>query len=119
MSLLFGVAGSTHLRDIAAALNSNPAMAPVLVAGMMFLVTGFGVKMAAVPFHMWAPDVYHGSPAPVAAFLITASEAAAFAAALRIFFVGLPAIQEYWTVVFVTLAVVTMTFGNITAIVQT
>ncbi len=119
MSLVFGVSGSVHLSEINAVLDAGTPMLPVLLAGMMFLVTGFGVKMAAVPFHMWAPDVYHGSPAPVAAFLITASEAAAFAAALRIFFVGLPAIQEYWTVVFVTLAVVTMTFGNITAIVQT
>lgn len=119
MSLLFGVAGSTHLRDIAAALNSNPAMAPVLVAGMMFLIAGFGVKMAAVPFHMWAPDVYDGSPAPVAAFLITASEAAAFGAALRIFMVGLPALQAEWTAVFIVLAVISMTVGNISAILQT
>src|SRR5690606_34987107 len=79
MSLLFGVAGSLHLQDIAAALSASDAMAPVVVAGMMFLIAGLGVKMAAVPFHMWAPDVYQGSPAPVAAFLITASEAAAFA----------------------------------------
>src|SRR5690606_27308169 len=119
MSLLFGVAGSTHLRDIAAALNSNPAMAPVLVAGMMFLIAGFGVKMAAVPFHMWAPDVYDGSPAPVAAFLITASEAAAFGAALRIFLVGLPALADEWRTVFIVLAVISMTVGNITAILQT
>ncbi|HEY8418781.1 MAG TPA: NADH-quinone oxidoreductase subunit N [Limnochordales bacterium] len=119
MSLLFGVAGSLHLQDIAAALRANSAMAPVLVAGMMFLIAGFGVKMAAVPFHMWAPDVYHGSPAPVAAFLITASEAAAFAAALRVFLVGLPALQAEWTTVFIVLAVISMTVGNITAILQT
>ena len=119
MSLLFGAAGSLHLREIAAAIGTNGAMAPVLVAGMMFLVAGFGVKMAAVPFHMWAPDVYHGSPAPVAAFLITASEAAAFAAALRIFLVGLPALQPEWTTVFIVLAVISMTVGNVTAILQT
>lgn len=119
MSLLFGAAGSLHLRDIAAAVSANGQMAPVLVAGMMFLIAGFGVKMAAVPFHMWAPDVYHGSPAPVAAFLITASEAAAFAAALRIFLVGLPALQAEWTTVFIVLAVISMTVGNVTAILQT
>ena len=93
MSLVFGVAGSVHLAEINAALAGGTPMLPVLLAGMVFLVAGLGVKMAAVPFHMWAPDVYHGSPAPVAAFLITASEAAAFAAALRIFMVGLPALQ--------------------------
>ena len=119
MSLVFGVAGSVHLAEINAALAGGTPMLPVLLAGMVFLVAGLGVKMAAVPFHMWAPDVYHGAPAPVAAFLITASEAAAFAAALRIFLVGLPAIQEHWTTVFVALAVITMTFGNVTAIVQT
>ena len=119
MSLVFGVAGSVHLAEINAALAGGTPMLPVLLAGMVFLVAGLGVKMAAVPFHMWAPDVYHGAPAPVAAFLITASEAAAFAAALRIFLVGLPAIQQHWTTVFVALAVITMTFGNVTAIVQT
>src|SRR5690625_5143818 len=85
----------------------------------MFMIAGFGVKMAVVPFHMWAPDVYHGAPAPVAAFLITASEAAAFAAAVRVFLVGLPALQGDWTIIFIALAIITMTFGNISAIVQT
>ncbi len=119
MSLLFGAAGSTHLTDIARALAGSGELAPVAVAGMMFLIAGFGVKMAAVPFHMWAPDVYHGSPAPVAAFLITASEAAAFGAALRIFMVGLPALADEWRTVFIVLAVISMTVGNITAILQT
>src|SRR5690606_3973901 len=119
MSLVFGVAGSVHLAEINAALAGGTPMLPVLLAGMVFLVAGLGVKMAAVPFHMWAPDVYQGSPAPVAAFLITASEAAAFAAALRIFMVGLPALRAEWTTVFILLAVVSMTVGNITAILQT
>src|SRR5690606_35505044 len=119
MSLVFGVAGSVHLAEINAALAGGTPMLPVLLAGMVFLVAGLGVKMAAVPFHMWAPDVYQGSPAPVAAFLITASEAAAFAAALRIFMVGLPALRAEWTTVLLLLAVVSMTVGNITAIQQT
>lgn len=119
MSLVFGVAGSVHLTDISAALAGAAAMRPVLLAGIMFLVTGFGVKMALVPFHMWAPDVYDGAPAPVAAFLITASEAAAFAAALRVFMVGMPSLAGDWKLVFIVLAVITMTFGNISAIVQT
>ncbi|MBO8141540.1 MAG: NADH-quinone oxidoreductase subunit N [Firmicutes bacterium] len=119
MSLVFGATGSLHLGEVSQAVSSATGMTPVLLAGMMFLVVGLGVKMAAVPFHMWAPDVYDGAPAPVAAFLITGSEAAAFAAALRIFLVGLPSLRAEWTAVFVTLAVITMTFGNISAIVQT
>src|SRR5690625_1509293 len=119
MSLVFGVAGSVHLTDISAALAGAAAMRPVFLAGIMFLVTGFGVKMALAPFHMWAPDVYDGAPAPVAAFLITASEAAAFAAALRVFMVGMPSLAGDWKLVFIVLAIITMTFGNISAIVQT
>jgi len=118
MSLVFGVAGSVHLADVAAALASASSLQPALLAGMVFLIAGFGVKMAVVPFHMWAPDVYHGSPAPVAAFLIAASEAAAFAAALRIFIVGLPALQEHWRSAFILLSVLTMTIGNVAAITQ-
>lgn len=119
MSLIFGVAGGLHLDAINAAIASSSAMQPVLLAGMMFMIAGFGVKMAVVPFHMWAPDVYDGAPAPVAAFLITASEAAAFAAAARVFLVGLPALKGDWTIIFIALAIITMTFGNISAIVQT
>lgn len=119
MSLVFGVAGSLHLGEIGAAIALGTSLKLVLLAGMVFLIAGFGVKMAAVPFHMWAPDVYHGSPAPVAAFLIAASEAAAFAAALRIFAVGLPALQDEWRSVFVVLAVLTMTIGNLAAMAQT
>lgn len=119
MSLIFGVTGSVHLGTINEAVGGATAMQPVLLAGMMFLITGFGVKMAAVPFHMWAPDVYEGAPVPVASFLITASEAAAFAGALRVFMVGLPAFQGQWTNIFIVLAIVTMTFGNISAISQT
>src|SRR5690606_1233694 len=105
--------------DIAAALTNGAGYGPALLAGIIFLIAGFGVKVAAVPFHMWAPDVYQGAPTPVTAFLITASEAAAFAALIRIFMVGLPVAEPQWTTLFAVLAVITMTLGNVAAITQT
>lgn len=121
MSLVFGMTGSTNLAEIAAvvAAGNTAGTDLMLIASMIFLVVGFGVKIAAVPFHMWAPDVYEGSPTPISAWLITGSEAAAFAALLRIFLVGLPDLRPQWTIIFAVIAVATMTYGNITAIVQT
>jgi NADH-quinone oxidoreductase subunit N len=77
-----------------------------------------GFKIAAVPFHMWAPDVYEGAPTPVTAFLSVGSKAASFAMLLRIFIEGLPALGEEWAVLFYGLAVVTMTVGNVAALTQ-
>lgn len=119
MSLVYGVTGSLHLGDIAAALSAGTDYGSILLAGIIFLIAGFGVKVAAVPFHMWAPDIYHGAPTPVSAFLITASEGAAFAALIRIFLVGLPSMEPQWTTLFAVLAVITMTLGNVAAITQT
>ncbi len=85
----------------------------------MFIIAGLGFKIAAVPFHMWAPDTYEGAPTPVSAFLITASEAAGFAVLLRILLVGLAPALAQWKMVLAVIAFVTMTFGNVTAIVQT
>ena len=77
ISLLYGLAGTTSLTGIAAAVAGlSSAEFPLLAAAGLFLLAGLGVKIAAVPFHMWAPDTYDGAPTPVSAFLITASEAA-------------------------------------------
>lgn len=119
MSIVYGTTGSLHLGDIAQALAGQAAVPPALLAGIIFLIAGFGVKIAAVPFHMWAPDIYHGAPTPVSAFLITASEGAAFAALIRIFLVGFPSLEAQWTTLFAILAVITMTLGNVAAITQT
>ena len=86
---------------------------------MSMLVAGFGFKIAAVPFQMWTPDVYEGAPTPVTAFLSTASKAAGFAVILRIFQSALGSIQPEWTTLFAILAVITMTVGNVMALVQT
>jgi NADH-quinone oxidoreductase subunit N len=77
-----------------------------------------GFKIAAVPFHMWAPDVYEGAPTPITAFLSVGSKAASFAMLLRIFIEGLPSLMADWQVLFETLAIVTMTVGNLAALTQ-
>jgi NADH-quinone oxidoreductase subunit N len=117
MSILYGLSGSTNLRVIATALAGQPG--DWLVAlGMILVLAGIGFKIAAVPFHMWAPDVYEGAPTPVTAFLSVGSKAASFAMLLRIFIEGMPALAPDWTVLFYVLAVVTMTVGNVAALTQ-
>ena len=117
MSLLYGVTGTTSLAGIAAALSGQDTSL-VLVVAVILVGAGMGFKIAAVPFHMWAPDVYEGAPTPVTAFLSVGSKAASFAMLLRIFFVGLPALGADWTLLFYVLAVVSMTVGNIAALTQ-
>lgn len=120
VSLLYGLTGSTNLVTIANSIAGLSAgELPVLAAAGLFLLAGLGMKIAAVPFHMWAPDVYDGAPTPVSAFLITASEAAAFAVLLRLFMVALPDLMTQWQLIIGIVALVTMTYGNITAILQT
>ncbi len=118
MSILYGVTGSTNLGEISAALIAQDRSVALLLA-VILLAAGMGFKIAAVPFHMWAPDVYEGAPTPVTAFLSVGSKAASFAMLFRIFFEGLPALAPDWQVVFAVLAVVTMTVGNVAAITQT
>ena len=85
---------------------------------IVLIVAGLGFKIAAVPFHMWAPDVYEGAPTPVTAFLSVGSKAASFALLLRIFVEGLPTLAADWSLLFEVLAIVTMTVGNIAAMTQ-
>lgn len=117
MSILYGVTGTTSLAGIAAALaGREPSL--VLLLAVVLVGAGMGFKIAAVPFHMWAPDVYEGAPTPVTAFLSVGSKAASFAMLIRIFMEGLPALGAEWTTLFWGLAVVTMTVGNIAALTQ-
>ncbi|WP_457555669.1 NADH-quinone oxidoreductase subunit N [Candidatus Pyrohabitans sp.] len=119
MSLLYGLSGSTNLYEIAGAMGSGD-LYWVQVLAMVFLIAGFGYKVAAVPFHMWAPDTYQGAPSPVSAFLAAATKKMAFVALLRIFVVALsaPALVEKWALLFGILAAVTMTLGNVVALSQ-
>ena len=117
MSLVYGVTGTTSLTGIAAALSGQDTSL-MLVLAVILVGAGMGFKIAAVPFHMWAPDVYEGAPTPVTAFLSVGSKAASFAMLLRIFVVGLPSLGDEWTLFFIVLAVITMTVGNIAALTQ-
>ena len=120
IALIYGATGSINLKRVAAALGQGQAASPVLlVIGMGLLIVGFGFKVAAVPFHMWAPDVYEGAPTSVTAFMIAGTKAAAFAALARILMTALPALQPDWSRVLWALAALTMTVGNVVAVAQT
>jgi NADH-quinone oxidoreductase subunit N len=117
MSLMYGLSGTTNLR-VMAPLFAGQERDPRLVLAVILVVAGVGFKIAAVPFHMWAPDVYEGAPTPVTAFLSVGSKAASFAMLLRIFVEGLPAMSADWRLLFEVLAIVTMTVGNFAALTQ-
>jgi NADH-quinone oxidoreductase subunit N len=117
MSLMYGLSGTTNLRVMATIFASQPRD-PRLVLAVILVVAGVGFKIAAVPFHMWAPDVYEGAPTPVTAFLSVGSKAASFAMLLRIFVEGLPSQSADWRLLFYVLAVMTMTVGNVAAVSQ-
>ncbi len=121
MALLYGLTGTTHLRDIAAALTPVGQLLdkPALLMGIVLLVAGFGFKIATIPFQMWVPDVYEGAPTPITAYLSVASKAAGFAVILRVFYEALGPVSLDWSIVFAVLAAITMTLGNVVAIVQT
>lgn len=117
MSLLYAVSGSTRLSEIAVAVGAQGSDGLTILA-VILIGAGMGFKIAAVPFHMWAPDVYEGAPTPITAYLSVGSKAAAFAMLLRIFAEGLSTIMPDWQMFFWWLAVLTMTVGNIAAITQ-
>lgn len=121
-SLLYGISGSTRLSDIAAAVAARPAWDPVVFLAMATTAVGLLFKVAAVPFHMWAPDAYEGAPTTVTAYLSVASKAASIAFLLRVFQVhpgALAAAREMWEPILAVVAVATMTVGNLAAINQT
>ena len=126
MVLVYGFTGSTMLDDIAAKLGTigldegQPFGSYALLAGIVLMVAGFGFKITAVPFQMWAPDVYEGSPTPVTAFLSVASKAAGFAVILRVFYIAFPIdmLSIEWSGTFAVLAALSMTVGNLVAIAQ-
>ncbi len=118
MSLMYGLSGTTNLRVMATAFAGQETDARLVLA-VILVVAGVGFKIAAVPFHMWAPDVYEGAPTPVTAFLSVGSKAASFAMLIRIFLEGLPSMDHDWRLLFEALAIITMTVGNIAALTQT
>lgn len=127
MSLLYGITGTTNLGGIAEGINrvmsATPAsdaasLRPMLLLGMIAIAAGLFFKVAAVPFHMWAPDAYEGAPTSVTAFLSTGSKAASFALYARIFFVALGPIQMDWAPLLGIVAALTIVVGNWAAVTQ-
>ncbi len=120
VSLFYGLTGTTQLGKIAAILDgSNASTDSAYVLASLFLIAGFAFKIAAVPFHMWAPDVYEGAPTPITAFMSVAPKAAGFAVLLRIFNQALPQLSDIWLPVLATIALASLTIGSLVALVQT
>ncbi|NKZ02587.1 NADH-quinone oxidoreductase subunit N [Actinomadura latina] len=119
ISLVYGATGAMHLDRIAPALAHLDAdLDPIASVGSVLVLAGFAFKVAAVPFHFWAPDVYQGSPLPIAAFLSVVSKAAGFAGLAIVLALGLPAYGHVWGPVIAVLAALTMTLGNLMALRQ-
>jgi NADH-quinone oxidoreductase subunit N len=124
ISLIYGLTGTTFLSQIRGSLiitflSGGGEIGPALVLGFVFLIAGFGFKLALVPFHMWVPDVYQGAPTPVTAFLSVASKATGIAAFLRVFFHAFLLFQIDWVMLIAVLAALAMIIGNIIALLQT
>lgn len=119
MALIYGLTGTTNLQQIAALITQGDLLTnPGLIMATIFLVAGFGFKIAAVPFHMWAPDVYEGAPTSITAFMSVGPKAAVFAALGRVFIMTLAGLHPKWEILIWVLAAVTMSVGNILAIAQ-
>ncbi len=118
LSLLYGITGTTYYAGIAQALN-GAEMTPGLLVALVFVVGGLGFKIAAVPFHMWAPDAYEGAPTPITAYLAVASKAAGFALLLRLFAEALRPMRLEMQPALAVVAAATMILGNVVAILQT
>jgi len=119
IALTYGATGTTNLTVIASRLAEvAPAGSPLLLAGIAFLIVGFGFKVAMVPFHMWAPDVYDGAPSAVTAYMAATVKAAAFAAFLRVWLEAFPTAYDVWHSAIAALAIATMIVGNAVGLAQ-
>src|SRR5262249_59477512 len=116
--LVYGTLGTTVFPEIAQALGRAGTNQPAFAVALCLILAGLGFKIAAVPFHMWTPDVYEGAPTPITAYLSVASKAAGFALVLRYFDLAFGDVQGVLTAVFAALAVLTMTLGNLLALAQ-
>ena len=116
MSLVYGMTGTMVFQGIAQGLGLVLSLGLI---GVVFILAGFFFKLSIIPFHLWAPDVYEGAPAPVTALLAMCSKAAGVAILLRVLFVAFPALSAYWTHLMAALACVSMVGGNIMAFRQT
>jgi NADH-quinone oxidoreductase subunit N len=119
IALTYGATGSTNLTQIADFLSKNVVLSNgLLLAGLALLLVGFGFKVAAVPFHMWTPDVYQGAPSPVTGFMSAVAKAGAFAAMLRVLFSALGVVSTDWRPIVYGLAVLSLVLGAFVALRQ-
>ncbi len=118
IALVWGATGTVNLVEIAQVVESGAAFSGLLLAGMALLGVGFAFKVAAVPFHMWTPDVYEGAPSPSTAFMAAAVKAASFVAFVRVFLVAFAPLYESWFPVLWWLAAITMVVANLIALSQ-
>lgn len=117
-SLLYGVSGSTSLYRVAEEVNQRGLNDPIVFLAMITVAAGVLFKVAAVPFHQWAPDAYEGAPTPITAYISVGSMAASFALLLRLFLVAIRPLEAHWSVLLTVVALATMTLGNLAAINQ-
>jgi NADH-quinone oxidoreductase subunit N len=117
IALVYGATGTTNLSLIGAQLAGGP-LSLMAGLGLGLLLIGLGFKVAAVPFHMWAPDVYDGAPTPVTGFMATGVKAAAFVALVRVLVEAFPSAQELWQPVIFWIAIASMVLGNLVALAQ-
>jgi NADH-quinone oxidoreductase subunit N len=117
-SILYGLSGSTRLREVATAIAMRDPWDPILFLGLATTMVGLFFKISAVPFHMWAPDAYEGAPTTVTAYLAVGSKAASFAFLLRIFLGPLATTRGVWEPILIVVAVASMTVGNLGAMTQ-
>jgi len=119
IALIYGSTGSTNYLAIRELANLQGSVQITTVIGMGLLLVGFGFKVALVPFHAWAPDVYEGAPSPVTAFMTVGPKAAGFAALVRVLVQALPNLAHNWAAILWLLSILTMTLGNVVAVLQT
>lgn len=119
ISLAYGLTGTTDIAGVVAGMAAlDEGLVPLaLLSGALF-VAGFGFKMGLVPFHMWLPDAYEGSPPPITALLAAGTKKAGFAAAIRVVVIGMAALSVDWSLALAIIAVMTMTVGNVAAVMQ-
>ena len=119
ISIAYGLTGSTNIGEVIQGYSTlDPSLLPLALLSVGMFIAGFGFKMGLVPFHQWLPDTYEGAPPPIAALLAAGTKKVGFAAAIRVIVLGIVVLNLDWTLALGILAVMTMTIGNIAAIMQ-
>lgn len=118
IALIYGKVGTTNIKQIAEYITYHGFKDPVFLLAIILIAAGLGLEIAMAPFHFWAPDVYEGAPTPVTAFISVAPKIAALAALLRIYIQAFPLMAHHWQTLLWLIAALTMTIGNVTAVLQ-